>query len=175
MKEFLLYVWQLPQNVVARCVVVFSGAITIGGCNSCIKYCTNCKDIEIFPTSYRFGVSLGKYIIVHFSDCDCTNCKDIEIFSTSYRFGVSLGKYIIVHFSDCDPFTIKHEYGHTEQAKRLGWLYLILIGIPSAIGNIYDRIAHKKWTEYKRKMWYYKQPWEAWANKLAGINIAEEL
>jgi hypothetical protein len=143
MKEFLLYVWQLPQNILARFVIVFSGAITIGGCNSCIKYCTNCKDIEIFPTSYRFGVSLGKYIIVH--------------------------------FSDCDPFTIKHEYGHTEQSKRLGWLYLIVIGIPSAIGNIYDRIAHKKWTEYKRKMWYYKQPWEAWANKLAGINIAEEL
>lgn len=142
-----MYIWQLPQNILARFVIVFSGAITIGGCNSCIKYCTNC----------------------------CTNCKDIEIFFTSYRFGVSLGKYIIVHFSDCDPFTLKHEYGHTEQSKRLGWLYLIVIGIPSAIGNIYDRIAHKKWTEYKRKMWYYKQPWEAWANKLAGVNIAEEL
>lgn len=148
MKEFLLYIWQLPQNILAYFVIFFSDAwyasdSTISGCNKCIEYCTNCRDIELYHTSHNFGVSLGKYIILN--------------------------------YTDCDSFTIKHEYGHTEQSKRLGWLYLIVIGIPSAIGNIYDRIAHKKWTEYKRKMWYYKQPWEAWANKLAGINIAEEL
>lgn len=29
--------------------------------------------------------------------------------------------------------TIKHEYGHTIQSKYLGWLYLIIIGLPSIV------------------------------------------
>ena len=39
-------------------------------------------------------------------------------------------------------------------------LYLIVIGLPSAVGNLLHR---------KIKFDYYKQPWEAWADKLGGV------
>lgn len=57
---------------------------------------------------------------------------------------------------------ILHEYGHQIQSRRLGWLYLIIIGIPSAIGNIVYR--YKK---YK----YYQTPWEHNASVLGGSKL----
>ena len=77
-------------------------------------------------------------------------------------FGVSLGWYIIFggYYTTTD---IKHEQGHQQQSLYLGPLYLILIGIPSLIGNLIDRIF------YMGSKWYYKQPWEAWADKLGGV------
>jgi len=75
--------------------------------------------------------------------------------------GLSLGMYIFAHQS-CGETTKKHEYGHTLQSRRLGWLYLLVIGLPSLCGNIYSRIFHKD------SAWYYRQPWEAWADRLGG-------
>lgn len=76
-----------------------------------------------------------------------------------YRFGVSLGNYIIFggYYSSRD---LKHEQGHQKQSLYLGPLYLLVIGLPSAIGNLLHRIL---WFNY------YKQPWEAWADKLGGV------
>ena len=79
------------------------------------------------------------------------------------KFGVSLGNFII--FS-CDyglgpgDTSIKHEQGHQVQSIFSGWLYLILIGIPSFCGNVFDRIFHKDWDVIKRLRWYYSLPWE---------------
>lgn len=56
---------------------------------------------------------------------------------------------------------IKHEYGHTVQSKWLGWLYLIIIGIPSILWAVSHRYI------FKGKS-YYSFPTESWANKLAG-------
>lgn len=84
--------------------------------------------------------------------------------------GVSLGDYII--FSDTYSLSLnsfKHEYGHSIQSDKLGWFYLLIIGLPSFIGNIYDRIAHKHWSRKARCKWYYNQPWEKWADKLGGV------
>ena len=58
---------------------------------------------------------------------------------------------------------INHEHGHQKQSRILGPLYLIVIGLPSLLGNIYSRLFHKS------ASWYYKQPWEAWADKLGGV------
>lgn len=113
MKEVLLYLWQLPQNLLGLAVVFFSRAKF---------YCT-----DIYNTNFKFGVSLGKYIIV-------------------YRY--------------CPNKTVRHEQGHQKQSLYLGWLYLPVIGIPSAIGNLLHRFI---------KFNYYKQPWEAWADKLGGV------
>lgn len=115
MKNFLLYIWQLPQNLLGLLVIKLSKA-------------------EMFWTS--FGV-----------------------YDTECNFGVSLGKYIIVN-KHYGIKTIKHEQGHQKQSLYLGWLYLPVIGIPSAIGNILHRFI---------KFNYYKQPWEAWADKLGGV------
>ena len=65
---------------------------------------------------------------------------------------------------------MKHEYGHTIQSRILGPFYLIIIGLPSLIGNIYDQIAHKNWSLKDSCIWYYNQPWEKWADKLGGVD-----
>lgn len=89
---------------------------------------------------------------------------------------VSLGNYIIVDEKYFDIVlassfpaeslvrTIMHEYGHNVQSRRLGWFYLPCIGLPSLIGNLYSRVARKP------ASWYYRQPWEAWADELGGVD-----
>lgn len=124
MKKFLMYLWQLPQNILGLLVILFTGA------EFSLAY-------SVWETrKYSFGVSLGRYII--------------------------FGK----HFEYTD---LKHEQGHQRQSLYLGWLYLIVIGLPSALGNLYDRIAHRSWNYKSRIKWYYSQPWEAWADKLGGV------
>ena len=82
--------------------------------------------------------------------------------------GISLGNYIILNewFS---LTAVEHEHGHSIQSRYLGPLYLIVIGLPSLLGNIYDRIAHKNWDYKDSCKWYYNQPWEKWADKLGGV------
>ena len=123
MKKVLLWLWQLPQNILGLLVILFTGA----------KYCN--KGCWV-TTKCRFGVSLGNYII--------------------------FGQVVI-------DLCIRHEQGHQKQSLYLGPLYLLIIGLPSITGNIYDRIAHKSWDLTDRLKWYYKQPWEAWADKLGGV------
>lgn len=120
MKKVLLYLWQLPQNILGLLVILFTGA-----------KCTGSHWIIKNPDSTKyFGVSLGSYII--------------------------FGNYP-------REMTLKHEHGHQKQSWILGPLYLLVIGLPSLLGNIYSRIFHKS------AEWYYKQPWEAWADKLGGV------
>jgi hypothetical protein len=67
MKEFLLYVWQLPQNILARFVIVFSGAITIGGCNSCFKSSISSIDCKagLTTTGYKsFPFNESMYCLI---------------------------------------------------------------------------------------------------------------
>jgi len=78
---------------------------------------------------------------------------------TRFLSGVSLAWFIILPPTSTNMVTIRHEYGHSIQSMILGPLYLIFIGIPSAIGNLVSR---------KRRIAYYSQPWEAWADRLGG-------
>lgn len=81
--------------------------------------------------------------------------------------GVSLGNYIVfANDWHIDELALRHEYGHQKQSLILGWLYLLIIGLPSLCGNLWDRIAHKNWSHWKREYWYYRQPWEHWADLL---------
>lgn len=123
-EKILLYLWQLPQNLLGLAVIFFSEA----------KLGTAAKGV--YFTEHNFGVSLGNYII--------------------------LNEY-------CGANDIKHERGHQKQSLYLGWLYLLLIGLPSALGNIWDRLFHKAWRYTAREHWYYTLPWEAWADKLGGV------
>ena len=92
--------------------------------------------------------------------------KNGIFYQHKYNFGsVSLGNYIFLcpsHWNDED--TKKHELGHTKQSYILGWLYLIVIGIPSIIWCEY-------FEEYRKKhnISYYSFYTEKWADKLAGI------
>ena len=50
--------------------------------------------------------------------------------SPKMKGGISLGYYVIVsrHASET---TVLHEWGHTRLSLMLGWLYFLIIGIPS--------------------------------------------
>lgn len=89
--------------------------------------------------------------------------QDLTDFYVHYNTrlsSVSLGNYIIVNGYDYTEETILHEKGHQKQSLYLGWFYLLGIGLPSVIGNLLHRIF---------KFDYYRQPWEAWADRLGGV------
>ena len=67
---------------------------------------------------------------------------------------------------------MRHEYGHSIDSRRWGPLYLLVIGLPSLLGNIYDRIFHKKWKYSDSCEWYYNQPWEKSADKNGRVDRA---
>lgn len=79
---------------------------------------------------------------------------------------VSLGKYIFITDKRRDlEWTIEHELiGHGTQSKILGWLYLLIIGLPSA----YHRLIHYNKCSTKNYFHFYT---EKWANKLAKLGI----
>lgn len=126
----LLYIWQLPQNLLGLLVILFTGAE-----HDCDDYWLTYKGV--------FGVCLGNYII----------------------FGDNKNSVLVSVISQ-----LKHEQGHQKQSRYLGPLYLLIIGLPSALGNIWDRLFHRKWPSSNRIAWYYSLPWEKWADKLGGVN-----
>lgn len=132
MKNILLWLWQLPQNIIG-----FILAKTA-------KY----------KVPYTYMMKTDFYVY----------------YRSLFNSGVCLGDYIILDNNNADNANdILHEYGHHIQSLRLGWLYLPVIGLPSMLFNLYDRVAHKNWTRLQRRTWYYNLPWEAWADKLGGI------
>ena len=78
---------------------------------------------------------------------------------------VCLGEYVFLAPFDWNSERIlRHELGHREQSRRLGWLYLLVIGIPSVIWNCCFR-------KYRQKhgVSYYDFFTEAWADRLGGV------
>lgn len=96
---------------------------------------------------------------------------DAKKSDTTYDFkskrlsSFSLGEYVFSNkrksFNDTD---YKHEVGHSRQSLILGPLYLIVIGIPSCIGNLLFR---NKWI--RKHFDYYSLLWEANADRLGGV------
>lgn len=121
--------------------------------------------IKIISYIWQLPQNLLGLTVIAFTKAE----KKGDIYHTDgRRFGVSLGKYIIFRgfFNATDR---KHEQGHQKQSLYLGWLYLLLIGLPSATGNLVDRLFHRKWDSERRYKWYYSLPWEAWADRLGGV------
>ncbi len=127
--EILLYIWQLPQNILGLMLLLFYK-----------------KDKAYHKLNGR---------TFYYTD---------EMVS-----GISLGNYIIIKKEDWGE-TMCHEYGHSVDSRRLGPLYLIVIGLPSLLGNIYNRIFHSNWKYSDSCEWYYNQPWEKSADKNGGVN-----
>lgn len=122
MKKIILYLWQLPQNLIGLFIILIMRATKM------YEY-ANRTFIFLCPLFYS-GVSLGNYIILD---------------------------------DRCGPFSnndIMHEQGHQKQSLYLGWLYLLIIGIPSIVGNILRRFFVFD---------YYSLLWEKWADKLGGV------
>lgn len=119
----ILFIWQLPQNLVALCMMPFLGKLKL------ISY-----------KNYNY-------------------CFEGE----KMNGGISLGSFCFLSpYSATKQTTIAHEQdGHVKQSHILGWLYLIIIGIPSITwcGN------YRKWG-YNN---YYSFYTEHWANECANL------
>lgn len=130
-KLIVLFIWQLPQNLVGLIVkLVNLKKITYEYSN-----CTLDLNIAYIKPLFDSAVSLGRFILA-----------DDRIKNRSQK-----------EKERC----ISHEIGHTYQSKYLGPLYLIVIGLPSLIGNLLHRAG-----VFKN---YYAQPWEKWADKLGKV------
>jgi hypothetical protein len=128
MKRFLLYIWQLPQHLLALILIKIWKPF----------------DQEVYQHCNVFWIK-------------------------KKGIGVSLGNYIFLD-KNYSKATIKHEYGHSIQSRYFGWLYLITVGIPSAVfNNLWDRLFHKNWSSNDRLKWYYNRYPEKWADKLGGV------
>lgn len=102
--------------------------------------------------------------------------KVVKIYFTTNVFGcgVSLGDYIILDYGYYFKRNLlkvaNHEHGHQKQSLLLGWLYLLIVGLSSAIcNNLWDRLFHKNWSSKKSENWYYSRFPEKWADKLGGV------
>lgn len=132
-KKILLYAWQLPQNLLGLAVRAW----------------------------YRRGEpgtdwSRAAYPVPHTR----YSCADIT-WSKSMRGGIALGEYIVINYYS-DQTLVKHETGHFRQSRMLGWLYLIIIGLPSLLWAATHKVIAPKKSYY----WFYT---ERWADRLAGI------
>lgn len=83
--------------------------------------------------------------------------------SLKMQGGISLGRYIIVS-QFASKTTVMHEYGHCLQSRRLGWLYLLVIGLPSIVwAGLYGTVVKPT------KNGYYRFYTERWADRLGGV------
>ena len=79
---------------------------------------------------------------------------------------ISLGEFVFLcpsHWND--KRVLAHENGHREQSRRLGWLYLLIIGLPSLIW-----CSCFGWYREENNISYYEFYTERWANKLGGVD-----
>jgi len=89
--------------------------------------------------------------------------------------GMTIGPYIMGRnmMPDWRDHTFVHEFGHTMQSKKLGWLYLPLVGIPSLTSAGIDNNGDSFDIGEHGNRWY-----ETHANRLAvehfGRNYSDE-
>ena len=116
MKQIILWIWCLPQNIVGLIVKHVTKAVRVGD-------------------HYWFKSQLGS---------------------------VSIGEYVFLGVNHWgNECVLRHEKGHREQSRILGWFYIIVILIPSLIHAwCFDDEDSKK---------YYNFYTEKWADKIAGI------
>jgi hypothetical protein len=72
--------------------------------------------------------------------------------------GIRLGSYIIL--GSKWERSVRHEYGHCLQSRKLGWLYLLIVGLPS--------LLHAGFCRCRNHSYYDIFP-ENWADKLGGV------
>lgn len=133
--KILLWIWQLPQNIIGFLITRLSSRAT-----STYMVDTNITvQVDYSPWMMGSSISLGNYIVLDY-----------------HLYHGNTMNYMFT--------TVSHEYGHQRQSRILGPFYLLLIGLPSLIGNIIQYVFHKD------SKWYYSLPWEAWADVLGGVH-----
>ena len=77
--------------------------------------------------------------------------------------GISVGKYIIL--GEKREKSVRHEYGHCIQSKKLGWLYLLIVGLPSLLHAAFCRCVNHS---------YYDFWCESWADRLGKVKRSKD-
>ena len=93
--------------------------------------------------------------------------KGIPIYAGNFPGGISLGLYTIMNETSWKynrNMIKEHEWGHTRQSIRLGWLYLPTVGLCSVCWVGLRRISEK----LRRKSYYSVWP-ENQADKFGGV------
>ena len=122
----LLFVWQLPQNIVALVWLAMSRPV---------------RKIASRHYSVAFSARMPKG-----------------------AGGVSLGSIVIISRENVNnQFVLRHELdGHTVDSKIFGPLYLLVVGLPSALHLIWHR-------RFGKGRSYYDFYTERWANRHARL------
>lgn len=119
-------------------------------------WCLPQNIVGFFVKLFLKGYKVGRY-------------KNANLYVCNLKGGaISLGRYLLFNQYDFSNInTIKHEYGHFKQNLMLGWLYLIIVGLPSFLwANL------KCFHNYRinKRISYYERFPENWADKLGGVN-----
>lgn len=98
------------------------------------------------------------FVFEDFGEVECWVCPALRSGS------VTLGKYILLclDHSNRDDI-VRHEHGHQIQGMMLGWLYLLIIGLPSLVWCL---VIHPKVHGSYYAFWT-----EKWANKLGHVDL----
>lgn len=133
-KTGILYMWQLPQHLLALAIIGIFRAKPVHLANKIVYY--------QIPINMSF--SLGKYIFI-----------------SQKWYILPDGKHDIMD----ERFVrlLYHEYGHSKQSLYLGWLYLLVIGIPSMTMNLLS-----KYRVLNPDKYYERWP-ESWADSLGHV------
>ena len=83
--------------------------------------------------------------------------------------GVSLGRYLFFGSPSPSANLVAHERGHMIQSRRLGPLYLLVVGVPSVLRALYHRRRHAHWTPEARSEWYHRHWPESAADRHGGV------
>jgi hypothetical protein len=138
MKRFLLILWQLPQVFLGELIFLF-------------------QKLFAFSEISRHELSSGNHTFLS-SYATVYNIKQRNVI-----MGFSLGRRIFLYcnkdwFDGYSRNTLKrdeilrHEFGHCVQSLYLGWLYLIVIAIPSLLvtgvsSNMAELLYTERWAD----------------------------
>lgn len=128
--------------------------------------------LEIFFYIWQLPQNLlGLIFLLFYTDEKCFCKVDGRRFYYTPKMpsGISLGNYIILNHEDTKEM-FYHEYGHSVDSRIWGPLYLLVIGLPSALGNLYSRKYYRTWKYSDYCEWYYNQPWEKSADRKGGVD-----
>lgn len=122
---------------------------------------------------WEFPQNFVGFFVMLFYKPDSASCFKLKDYPVRFVYlskkmpsGISLGNFIIIQTKyGNDRQYIRHEYGHTIQSMCLGPLYLLVIGLPSLVWNLYQR-SHQE-------LDYYSFFTEKWADRLGGVERDE--
>jgi len=179
MGNSLWYLWQLPQNLLGLALskyLHYTGRVTLTvtptGRTSHNAYTPRMADQ--MPLSPQVAEEISAHARNLKGAAKAVTDWKIILVQTSGKMGaISLGRYLIINQNNPSRLLIAHERGHQVQSRRLGPLYLVVVGIPSITRVWWQNTRQANWPAAKRLRWYYSGWPESAANKHSGVTSPE--